>query len=158
MKRLMILSLMFLGVAFIAPVWSHHPAEGIVSDDIWQMVNDNLIEAGSPHLTIDFDNIMDSMGVADCSGSTDCGGRVLLVTSIVVETADLQVYLDEIDAASADLAINRIPSGKTSSEMAATFEVVTEDLSNGMTIISIYEPVGSGDSQIDPDFAPKNGG
>ncbi len=155
MKRLMILSLMFLGIVLIAPVWSHHPAEGIVSDDIWQMVNDNLIAAGSPHLTIDFDNIMDSMGVADCSGSTDCGGRVLLVTSIVVETTDLQIYMDEIEAASVEIAINRIPSGNMNSDMAATFEVVTEDLLNGMTVISIYEPVGSGESQ--DDLIPKKG-
>lgn len=160
MKRLMILSLIFLGILYVAPVWSHHPAEGIVSDDIWQMVDGLLEDANSPHLTLDFDDVMDSMGIAevpgagnDCSGSTDCGGRLLLVTSIVVPTAYVDEYLIYIDFAVADS--NRVPLGQTSSGTAYVLDVAIEDLENGLTEIALYEPVGSGQSQ--DDMMPKKG-
>jgi len=158
MKRVMIFTLMFLAIMFTAPAWSHHPAEGIVSDDIWQMVNDNLVEAGSPHLTIDMSDIMDSMGTVDvpssgndCSGNADCGGRVLLVTSIIVEPTDFQTYMDAIE----DVTINRLPAGNMTSDKAFAFEIVTEDLIDGRIMISIFEPVGSGESQ--DDLTPKKG-
>ncbi|MDX2428492.1 MAG: hypothetical protein QNK22_07350 [Xanthomonadales bacterium] len=161
MKRLMILSLMFLGILCVAPAWSHHPAEGIVSDDIWQMVDGLLEDADSPHLTLDFDDVMDSMGVAnvpgggeDCSGNTDCGGRMLLVTSIVVPTDYADDYLIYVDFAVADT--NRAPSGKTDSGTALIMEVVVEDLEGGLTEISLYEPIGSGQSQVG--VVPKKGG
>lgn len=158
MKRHIIYTLMFLGVMFTAPVWSHHPAEGIVSDDIWQMVNDNLEAVGSPHLTIDLSDIMDSMGTIDvpssgndCSGDADCGGRVLLVTSIIVEPTDFQIYMDAIE----DVIINRLPAGNTTSETAYTLDVSTEVLIDGRIMISVFEPVGSGESQ--DDLTPKKG-
>jgi hypothetical protein len=160
MKRLLVLSLMLLGMLFIAPAWSHHPAQGIVSDDIWQMVDDLLEEADSPHLTIDFDDVMDSMAVAavpgggeNCSGNTDCGGRLLLVTSIVVPTIYADDYLIYVDFAVADT--NRVPSGQTRSDTALKLAVVVEDLDDDLTQISVYEPIGSGESQ--DDLMPKRG-
>ena len=160
MKRLMTLSLLFLGVLYIAPAFSHHPAQGIVSDDIWQMIDGLLEDADSPHLSIDFDDVMDSMGVAegpgagnDCSGNDDCGGRMLLVTSIVVPTQYVDEYLIYVDFAVADA--NRAPSGNTSSGTAYTLEVAVEDLDDGLTEIALYEPIGSGESQ--DDMVPKKG-
>ena len=160
MKRLMILSLLFLGALYIAPAFSHHPAQGIVSDDIWQMIDGLLEDADSPHLSIDFDDVMDSMGVAevpgagnDCSGDDDCGGRMLLVTSIVVPTQYVDEYLIYVDFAVADA--NRAPSGNTSSGTAYTLEVAVEDLDDDLTEIALYEPIGSGQSQ--DDMVPKRG-
>ena len=160
MKRLVILSLLFLGVLFIAPALAHHPAQGIVSDDIRQMVDGLLEDADSPHLTMDFDDVMDSMGIAsvpgggsDCSGDIDCGGRLLLVTSIVVPTVYVEDYLIYIDFAVADS--NRAPSGNVSSGTALILDVVTEDLEGDLTEISLYEPIGSGESQ--DDMTPKQG-
>lgn len=160
MKRLMILSLLFLGALYIAPAFSHHPAEGIVSDDIWQNIDDMLEEADSPHLNIDFDDVMDSMGVAevpgagnDCSGNDECGGRMLLVTSIVVPTIYADDYLIYIDFAVADA--NRVPSGNTDSGTAYTLEVDVEILDGDLTEIALYEPIGSGQSQ--DDMVPKKG-
>lgn len=160
MKRLMILSLFFLGALYIAPAFSHHPAEGIVSDDIWQMIDGLLEDADSPHLSIDFDDVMDSMGVAevpgagnDCSGDDDCGGRMLLVTSIVVPTQYVDEYLIYVDFAVADA--NRAPSGNTSSGTAYTLDVAVEDLDDDLTEIALYEPIGSGQSQ--DDMVPKKG-
>ena len=160
MKRLMTLSLLFLGVLYIAPAFSHHPAQGIVSDDIWQMIDGLHEDADSPHLSIDFDDVMDSMGVAevpgagnDCSGNDDCGGRMLLVTSFVVPTQYVDEYLIYVDFAVADA--NRAPSGNTSSGTAYTLEVAVEDLDDGLTEIALYEPIGSGESQ--DDMVPKKG-
>lgn len=154
MKRLMIFSLFFLGALYVAPALSHHPAQGIVSDDIWQMIDGLLEDANSPHLNIDFDDVMDSMGVAevpsagnDCSGSDQCSGRMLLVTSIVVPTEYADEYLIYVDFAVADA--NRVPSGNTGSGTAYLLEVTVEDLDGGLTEIALYEPIGSGESQDD---------
>lgn len=153
MKRLMILSLMFLGILLVAPAFSHHAAEGIVSDDIWQRIDSMLEDADSPHLNIDFDNVMDSMGVAEtrgggeyCSGNNDCGGQMLLETSIVVPTEYADDYLMYIDLVVAES--NRTPSGKVNSGRAPTLEVIVEDLEDDFTQIFLYEPIGSGRSQI----------
>lgn len=160
MKRLMILSLMFLGILLVAPAWSHHAAEGIVSDDIWQRIDSMLEEANSPHLNIDFDNVMDSMAVAEvggggeyCSGNNDCGGRLLLETSIVVPTEYVDEYMIYIDFAVDDS--NRAPSGKVNSGRALTLEVIVEDLENDLTQIFLYEPIGSGQSQMPSDTDSK---
>ena len=160
MKRLMILSLLFLGILYIAPVWSHHPAQGIVSDDIWQRIDGLLEDANSPHLSIDYNDVMDSMGIVevpgagnDCSGNDDCGGRMLLVSSIVVPTEYADEYLIYVDFAVAEA--NRVPSGSTGSGTAYTLDVVVEDLDGDLTEIAVYEPIGSGQSQ--DDMVPKKG-
>jgi hypothetical protein len=149
MKRFLILALITLGVLAAAPAWSHHAAEGIVSDDIWQMIDGLLEDADSPHLSIDFDDVMDSMGVAavpgggdDCSGDNDCGGRLVLVTSIVVPTEYVDEYMIYIDFAVSDT--NRVPSGNTTSGTALRLEIVIEDLDEGWTEISLLEPIGTG--------------
>ena len=149
MKRYLILALMALGILAAAPAWSHHAAEGIVSDDIWQMIDGLLEDANSPHLNIDFDDVMDSMGVASvggfgdsCSGNNDCGGRLLLVTSVTVPTEYVDEYMIYIDFAVSDR--NRVPSGKTSSGTALKLKIVIDDLDDGWTEISLLEPIGNG--------------
>ncbi len=149
MKRMMILALMLLAALFAAPAWSHHAAEGIVSDDIWQMIDGLLEDANSPHLNIDFDDVMDSMAVAaasgggdNCTGDADCGGRMLLVTSIVVPTGYVDEYMIYIDFAVSDT--NRVPSGKTSSGTSLRLAIEIEDLGDGWSEISLLEPIGTG--------------
>ena len=119
-----------------------------------------LEEADSPHLTIDFDDVMDSMGVIampgggdNCNGGSDCGGRLLLVTSIVVPSIYADDYLIYIDFAVADR--NRVPAGQTRSDRALKLAIVTEELDGDLTEISLYEPIGSGESQ--DDLMPKRG-
>lgn len=161
MKRYLIPGLMFLGVLFAAPVWSHHAAEGIVSDDIWQMIDDLLEAADSPHLNIDFDAIMDSMAVGsapggsdNCNGDADCSGRMFLVTSIEVPTADVNEYIEYIEPV-VELW-NRVPSGKTNSGTALTLDVEIVDLGDGWTEISLLEPIGTG--QPTDSLAPGDSG
>ena len=172
MKRLMVVIAVFFTMFFVAPAWSHHPAEGIVSDDIWQMVDDLLTEADSPHLYIDFDNIMDSMAVV-----MDSDGRFSAATTIVVYITDVDDHVVDIDdymtaigevigaIESAIAETNAVPSasGKTESRTAPTswFEVlpIDPDEFGGeivVTEIILYEPVGSGESQDGTD--PMNPG
>ena len=137
MKRLMIVSLISLAMLFIAPAWSHHPAEGIVSDEIWQMVDDLLVEADSPHLDLVFDDM----------------GQPLLVTSIVVENEDVDAFMadinegiDEIISSENTREMNSVPSDQSTREnnRNSAVSIVPEDLGDGTTQISIYEPIGSG--------------
>jgi len=149
MKRFLISGLMFLGIMFAAPVWAHHAAEGIVSDDIWQMIDGLLEAANSPHLNIDFDAIMDSMAVGtapggsdNCNGDEDCSGRMFLVTSIEVPTVYVDEYMEYIEPVVE--VWNRVPSGKTSSGTALVFDIEIVDLGDGWTEISLVEPIGTG--------------
>lgn len=163
MKRFVLSGLMFLGLLFAAPVWSHHAAEGIVSDDIWQMIDNLLEEADSPHLNIDFDNIMESMAVvpepggnSDCNGSADCSGRLYLVTDVEVPTADVDAYLEYIYIALDETDWNRVPSGRENSGTALALEIEVVDLLDGWTEISLLEPIGTGQplDNLVPDSTP----
>jgi len=143
MKRFIVVCAMFLGLLLVAPVWSHHAAEGIVSDDIWTMVDD-LLE-GSPHLDmeIDLDAVMLSMDV-----TTD-PGYLALSSSAEVETDMVDLYLLVVNAIA--YASNRIPSGDTNGDSADTLEIIQEDLGGGITLITMYEPIGNGSSQVAPE-------
>ncbi|MBT8069138.1 MAG: hypothetical protein HKP21_06710 [Xanthomonadales bacterium] len=147
MRKLMIASAMLLAVVLVAPAWAHHPAEGIVTDEIWNMINDQLEAVGSPHLAIDFDDVMDSMGVGP-----DPDGNVTLQTSIVVDSQDVATYMDAIYVVFDN--VSRVPSGNTGSGTAATLSVLETPLVSAntlesveMTVITIFEPVGMGNSQ-----------
>lgn len=154
MRKLIIASVVSLSVLLAAPAWSHHPAEGIVSDDIWNMVNDRLIFVGSPHLTIDFSDIMDSMAVGP-----DADGNVTLQTSIVVDSLDVPTYMDAISFVLGE--VNRVPLGNTNSGTAAVLSVTETELLSAntletvMTLITVFEPVGMGNSQDGTDPSKK---
>ena len=162
MKRLMMASTVFFCMLFIAPVWAHHPAEGIVSDEIWDMV-DTLLE-GSPHLDIDFDNVMDSMTFV-----TDSDGRSSAETTITVVITDddadgvtYEDYLYEMGIVIAEIeeaisATSGVPStsGTTESRPASTlWEIELIEFDDDRlgedtfeTWVTLSEPVGSGESQ-----------
>jgi len=48
-----------------ASAFAHHPAEDIIDPDTWAMIDQNLEDADSPHLDLDFD----TMGSDSTSGS-----------------------------------------------------------------------------------------
>jgi len=58
MKNIFAALLLLTGVALAGQASAHHAAEGIISDEIWQMIDDLLVAADSPHLDIDLDVIM----------------------------------------------------------------------------------------------------
>jgi len=147
MKRIVICTAWLFAALLSAPAWSHHAAEGIVSDEIWQMVDDLLEAADSPHLNIDFENVMESMGVHEGND-----GRPSLVTSIVVYEVELDAYLAALDTAI--LELNRFPSGTLDSGRAATVWYAVIGLGEGSLEILLYEPVGVGNTQIGTALAP----
>lgn len=55
MKRPLAIIAMLIPFFVAAPVSAHHPADGIVTDDIYEMIEDSLLESDSPHLDMDLD-------------------------------------------------------------------------------------------------------
>ena len=125
MKKMIMISTIFSAALLAAPAWSHHPAEGIVSDEIWDMVDGLLLDADSPHLDINFEDIQSSMG-----SSTQ-------VSNVVVSTGEVQDFIDAINIAYDELSMNN-------NGMVPTIETVTVSVpgEEDMTEISIYETLG----------------
>ena len=61
MNKMTLTSAVFVAMAATS-VWAHHPAELMVSEDTYNMIEENL--DGSPHLDMDYDDIM-GMGAAE---------------------------------------------------------------------------------------------
>lgn len=53
-----------------ASAFAHHPVEDVIDPDTWAMIDQNLEDADSPHLDLDFD----TMGSASTSGSGSGSG------------------------------------------------------------------------------------
>ena len=51
-KALQVAVLASLLTSFSA--FAHHPAEDIIDPDTWAMIDQNLVDADSPHLDLDF--------------------------------------------------------------------------------------------------------
>ena len=163
MKRIMLV-MTLLGVVFSANLWAHHAAEGIVSDEVWNQIDDNLEAASSPHLDIDFDdpgclnNLYDCMGT-DLETIDDSLYMVTTVEVYFLTPGDLaysetiiDTYFEEAFVESVE-EINQIPSGALSDDTARVFYVtvayvdVDDDDDYEYAIIDLYEPIGSGQSQ-----------
>lgn len=162
----MIKGIALLGFAIAAPLLAHHAAEGIVSDDIWLSIDENL--AGSPHLEIDFDD-PGGMGM----DASMAGGRVFLETTYNVYFVSLDAqsdpvyaintYFDEAFVSAMD-EMNRVPSGTQDSDTSSVYyEVVAwvnedKDEYFEYAVVVLFEPIGKGNSQTnDPEPAPGNG-
>ena len=124
MKKFLMGSTILFAVFFVLPAWAHHAAEGIVTDEIWQMVDDLLGDADSPHLNLVFDDM----------------GMPLLVTSFEVYTEDVDYYVSAVT-----IGLDDLQRGES------TIFMVTEEIEAGVTEIRIYEPIGSGMSQTIPE-------
>jgi hypothetical protein len=141
------------GLALAGPVLSHHAAEGIVSDDIWQMIDSNLTLVDSPHLTIDFDDVMGSMRVGESQGD----GSLFLISSITVRVEDVEDYMAVVEDVMNQILENpadesRIPAGILESGKSHTLDWLLVDLGDGLVEIVLREPIGGFSSQ--PDYEP----
>lgn len=150
MKQRVMLSAFLLGSMLSGLTWSHHAAQGIVSDDVWQMIDDNLEAAESPHLNIDFDDVMGSMRVYE---SDD--GDLFLVSNIVVYSADVDDYMAVIEPTLEEFST--MPAGTLDSGNASAAFIEIIDLESGFSEILLYEPIGNGASQVAPPPAPAPG-
>ncbi|MES9943880.1 MAG: hypothetical protein ABW080_02860 [Candidatus Thiodiazotropha sp.] len=54
MKSLLAAIILCIVSIFTVNTYAHHMAEGIISDELWQMIDDMLVDADSPHLDLDF--------------------------------------------------------------------------------------------------------
>jgi hypothetical protein len=114
MKNL--LKVVFLSTVFLFSTTSfaHHAAAGIVSDDIWQMVDDLLVAADSPHLDMDF-TLMDST----------------VVTTIEVETS----MVNDIIAALETLNNGQLMVSTTPTDPGLTLITIVETVGSGKSQI-----------------------
>ena len=119
MKRIIEGFAFLISLLLIAtPVMAHHAAEGIVSDDIWQAIDDNLTDANSPHQDMELD--LDSMMTDDVLVST-----MRVPNEAVGET--LAIIEEE---ANGGVTVSTTPVG------------------NNFTVITITETIGAGQSQV----------
>ena len=128
MKKIFLLLLTTSALLFSTPVLSHHAAEGIISDDIWDMIDGLLLDTSSPHLEIELDI------------GTDAIGRTAIVSSFIVETEDVDDVLAALYAGLATLT-------RGGSSVLVGEPV---DLEDGTTRIDVYEAIGSGQRQVIP--------
>lgn len=143
MKKLMMTGMMFFAILLVTPAWSHHPAEGIVSDEIWDMVDGMLVEADSPHLDIDFDGEMDTMG-----------NTTMVVSSMVVNDDEVADYMEAIDIALDELSANNremdsaLADGDSATNQNSSITIGVVPLENDFTEITIYEPIGASSATV----------
>lgn len=151
MKRTTKLGLALLLTLFSTPIWAHHAAEGIISDEIWDEVDYRLQD--TPHVDLDFSDIMGSMGV----GEADEDGSMFLVSSITVEEADCALFLDTILDVLDDVTLDwtHDSSGNPIGDYSNTWlpvlipdECVCVD---GGCTLSLFEPIGSIGWSDDPE-------
>lgn len=124
MKKLSVFIAILFTTLLTTPVWSHHAAGGIISDELWAMIDDMLVDADTLHL----DLVLDDMG------------QPVLMTSVEVEDEEVDDVLSAIGEAMVDL-----------DRGSSTISIDIVPVADGVTEINIYEPIGSGMSQTIPD-------
>lgn len=137
-----------LGALVAAPLWAHHAAEGIISDDIWLIIDQNLVEADSEHLDFDPDNPGNTMDL-----DVDETGRAGIASTGIVEftddftAAEATFIMDTEFAEVFDTTIRGvggIPTGMTDLEYEL---VVDQDGIVQYANVYLFEPIGQGNSQ-----------
>jgi len=107
-----------------APVAAHHMAEGIVADDIYTMIDENLVLADSPHLTLDLTTATN-----------------MTIVEVTVEAEDVATVVGIISDALAGQG--------TQVESSLDVEISEPD-ADGLVTITIEESMGRGQSQVVP--------
>jgi len=139
MKRTTYSAWVSLAIIVLSCYWRPLAAQGIVSDDIWQLVDSLLHDADSPQLNIDLNDVLGRMSI-----TADEAGNLYLMTSIVVYPQEVDAYAAAIEEA---LTVsNRFASGHTSSGTMAIAEYEIVMLDNNSVEILLYESLGTGDA------------
>lgn len=163
MKRI-IQGMAILGVISTTALWAHHAAEGIISDDIWYMIDQNLTVADSPHLDFDPDN----PGSLNMDMDVNADGRAGIASVAVIDfvpdsanattsetetkiTVDEANYIMETEFAGVFEDTIRdmggIPTGMTDLDYSL---IVDQDGYVEYAEVYLFEPLGQGDSQVLP--------
>ena len=123
MKSVLAAVAAIVAVCSVSPADAHHAAEGMVADDIYLMISDNLI--GTPHLDLDLTTIgagADTMAVVS---DTVPASKLDTVLAIVAESLE-----GEGTRVSSPLEIRIYPEG-----------------GDGLITLVIMESIGQGESQ-----------
>jgi hypothetical protein len=137
MKRAAFITAVFLGAIILT--WAGRPlaAQGIASDEIWQLADSLLHERGSPHLNIDFNEVMGRMSIV-----SDDEGNLYLMTNIVVYPHEVDAYATAVEEALAAAHRFALASGRSGMVAFAEYEIVEVD--NDSVEILLYEALGAG--------------
>jgi len=129
-------------LAFIAleSAWKPLAAQGIVTDEIWQLADSLLHDAGRPQLNIDLNEVMGRMSITE-----DGDGNLYLMTSIVVYPQEVDAYAAAIEKAL--IASNALASGNASGRTVAIADYEIVMLDKNSVEILLYEALGAGNSQ-----------
>ena len=125
-----------------APALSHHMAEGVVTDAVYEMIEENLILADSPHLEVDLSTI----------GTGSDMTRVLTVTvSSGFEDEVIEALADAMGQASqeessSDQAIAR-GAREVTRESSLDIEI-SDPNPDGLVTVTVSEDIGQGESQM----------
>ena len=106
-----------------APVSAHHMAEGIVADDVYATIDENLTD--TPHVLLDLSTIGDTM----------------IGFSVTVDEDDVDIVLESISEA--------LVGQGTQVESSLNVEISAPDTDDQVTI-TIIERMGQGQSQVVP--------
>lgn len=103
MKNILATFLLLITIAVAGQSSAHHAAAGIVSDEIWQMIDDLLVAADSPHLDLDF-VMMESTIVTSIEVETTMVDDILANVSSV-NNGRLVIATQAIDADMTEIII-----------------------------------------------------
>lgn len=173
MKRLFI-AFALLGVIFSANLWAHHMATGIISDDLWDQIDENLVD--TPHdemLSISDPAMTIPDTVTTMSLDDDSTNTIYLQSVVTVEFDDSVAESDyesliqelmDLYVLPASEAMNRSPSGTLVEDPIETLDrslyfkvkMVDDDADGTDDYAEIYmfEPIGKGNSQTIPTDTP----
>jgi len=137
MKHAAFFAAVFLGAIFLT--WAGRPlaAQGIVSDEIWQLADRLLHDTGNPKLNIDFNDVMGRMSIV-----SDDQGNLFLRTNIVVYPQEVEAYVTAIEEALAAAQRFALSSSRNGMTAFAEYEVVEAD--DHSVEILLYEALGTG--------------
>jgi len=111
----------YTGITFsAAPVYAHQLAEGIVADDIYEMIDENLVD--SPHLALDLTTI-----------------GAMAVVDVTMTAQDLDYVL---------LSISDALQGQGTQVESSLEVTISEPDDDGLVTIEIIERIGKGESQV----------
>ena len=123
MKSVLAAVAAIVAVCFVSPAGAHHAAEGMVADDIYLMISDNLI--GTPHLDLDLTTI-------------GAGADTMAVITVTVPAS-------EMDAVLAIVAESLVGEG---TQVSSPLEIrIYPEGGDGLVTLLIMESIGHGESQ-----------
>ena len=122
MKKPLAIIATLIPLCVAAPLSGHHMADGIVADDIYDMIDSRLEDADSPHLDLDLTTI-----------------GTMAIVSVTVAEEDVATVLDAISD-------SRQGQGRQV-ESSLDVEISPTDVS-GMVTITVIEHIGRGESQV----------